>query len=205
MNPDSGDNALAMAMIRWIIENERYDRRYLTNANKAAAKADKEPTWTNATYMVTIEEGGKPGALLRASEVGLGNEHQFVVSKEGALVAVTPTDDATPVEGDLFVETESGGLKLKSAFQLLKESAFSKGMDEYATISGIERPLIEAVANEFTSHGKKVAIDFYRGAVQHTNGYYTGQAIIALNLLVGCPDWKGGLSKGGGHWHEFGG
>jgi anaerobic selenocysteine-containing dehydrogenase len=44
----------------------------------------------------------------------------------------------------------------------------------------------------------------YRGAAQHTNGYYNSQAIITLNLLVGNPDWKGGLSKGGGHWHEDG-
>jgi len=30
--------AFALAMIRWIIENRRYDARYLANANKAAAK-----------------------------------------------------------------------------------------------------------------------------------------------------------------------
>ena len=29
--------ALAFAMIRWIIENRRFDQRYLENANKAAA------------------------------------------------------------------------------------------------------------------------------------------------------------------------
>jgi anaerobic selenocysteine-containing dehydrogenase len=40
--------------------------------------------------------------------------------------------------------------------------------------------------------------------VQHTNGYYTAQAIITLNLLLGNVDWKGGLSKGGGHWHDDG-
>jgi anaerobic selenocysteine-containing dehydrogenase len=33
-----------MGMIRWIIENKKYDARYLTNANKAAAKVDGEPT-----------------------------------------------------------------------------------------------------------------------------------------------------------------
>jgi anaerobic selenocysteine-containing dehydrogenase len=48
--------ALAMAMIRWIIENRRYDARYLTNANKGAAKADGEPTWCNATWLVVLDE-----------------------------------------------------------------------------------------------------------------------------------------------------
>ncbi len=31
------EGALALGMIRWIIENQRYDARYLANANKAAA------------------------------------------------------------------------------------------------------------------------------------------------------------------------
>ncbi|RMF30922.1 MAG: twin-arginine translocation signal domain-containing protein, partial [Chloroflexi bacterium] len=58
------DAALALAMGRWIVENERYDATYLTNANKAAAAADGETTWTNATYLVKIENG-KPTRLLR--------------------------------------------------------------------------------------------------------------------------------------------
>lgn len=32
-----GDPALAYAMIRWMLENDKYDKQYLTNANKAAA------------------------------------------------------------------------------------------------------------------------------------------------------------------------
>jgi len=44
----------------------------------------------------------------------------------------------------------------------------------------------------------------YRGPVQHTNGYYNAQAIITLNALIGNIDWKGGLTQGGGHWHEDG-
>ena len=45
----------------------------------------------------------------------------------------------------------------------------------------------------------------YRGAVKHTDGFYGGCGVIVLNLLIGNPDWKGGLQKGGGHWHETGG
>jgi len=49
--------ALAMAMIRWILENRCYDQRYLENANKAPARADGEPTWTNASHLVKIING----------------------------------------------------------------------------------------------------------------------------------------------------
>ncbi len=47
-------------------------------------------------------------------------------------------------------------------------------------------------------------MDLYRGLVQHTNSYYTGQVIIMLNVLVGNARWTGGMGLGGSHWHEDG-
>ncbi len=199
------DAALAMAMIRWVIENERYDKRYLENANKASARSDGESTWTNAAYLVKIGKNAQAGMFLRADEVGLGSKEEFVVSRNNQLIAVTPEDTANPVEGDIVVDSHAQGIRFKSAFLLLKEQAFSRSFDEYVKICGIEKGLIVKVADEFTSYGKKAAIDLYRGVVQHTNGYYNAQAIITLNVLIGNADWKGGLSAGGGHWHESGG
>ncbi len=196
------DAALALAMIRWIIENGRYDEKFLRAANKGAARKNGESSWTNATYLVRIEKDG-PGKLLRASDLGLGDEHTFVVTKDGKPVPVKP-NSTTPVEGDLFFQGELNGIKVKTVFQLLKEEAFSRSMAEWSKLCGIPVKDIEEVSREYTSHGKKAAIDFYRGPVQHTNGYYNGLLIIALNLLIGNPDWKGGLSGGGGHWHEMG-
>ncbi|CAG0986940.1 partial tetrathionate reductase subunit A, partial [Anaerolineae bacterium] len=40
------EGALALSLIRWVIDNERYDKLYLSAANKAAASAIAEPTWT---------------------------------------------------------------------------------------------------------------------------------------------------------------
>lgn len=58
--------AAAMAVIHWIIDNGRYNAVYLANANKAAAKADGEASWCNATWLVKIENGepGKTTPLL---------------------------------------------------------------------------------------------------------------------------------------------
>lgn len=197
------DSALAMAMIRWMIETEHYDKTFLENANKAAAKADGEPSWTNASYLVKIEEG-QPTKLLRASEVGLGSEHQFVVMRQGRARPVEPGDEKLPVEGDLFFSGQVGQVKVKSALELLKEQAFSRSLEEWAGVCAVPKATIMALCRELTSHGKKVAIDSYRGPAQHTNGYYAIQAITSLALLAGCPDWKGGLSVGSGHWHELG-
>ncbi len=197
------DAALALAMARWIIENERYDKTFLSNANKAAAKASGETSWTNATYLVKIEDG-KPTRLLRPNEAGLGDMDGFVVSKDGQLIAVDPNDAENPVVGDLFVEGSVNGIQYKSAFQLYKEETMKHSLQEWSDICGIPVRKIVEVAREFTSHGKKAGVDFYRGPVQHTNGYYTGLAVLMLNVLIGNADWVGGLGKGGGHWHEDG-
>ncbi|MFQ6116397.1 MAG: molybdopterin-dependent oxidoreductase, partial [bacterium] len=198
------DGALALGMIRWIIENKRFDRSFLTNANKAAAKTDGEPSWSTATWLVKIEKDGTPGKYLRASDLSIGDEHTFVVLKNGQPIAFNPYDAQKVVEGDLMVDTTVNGIKVKSALQLLWDSVASRSLDEWAKICGVDRSLMIELATEFTSHGKKAVAEFYRGPVQHTNGYYNAQALISLNLLVGNPDWKGGLSVGGGHWHEDG-
>lgn len=197
------DAALANAMIRAILDGRRYDEKYLKNANKAAAKASGESTWSNATWLVRIEKG-EPAGLLRANDAGLGTEHQFVAISGGKPAAVDPNDDKNPVTGDLEYSGEINGVRVKSSFTLLKEYAFSKSMAEWSEICGVPVADIEEVAKEFTSHGKKAGAEFYRGPVQHTNGYYNGQAIITLNVLIGNADWKGGMTTGGGHWHEMG-
>jgi tetrathionate reductase subunit A len=43
-NKPGTEGAIALAMIQWMIANERYDAKYLALANKAAATKAKEPT-----------------------------------------------------------------------------------------------------------------------------------------------------------------
>lgn len=198
------NSTLALAMIRWILENERYDKRYLENSNKAAAKADGEPTWSDATLLVKIVDGHAM-EYVRANEVGVGNADQKVVSRNGQFIAVDPQDDTVPVEGDLLVETTVGENQVKSAFALLTQEAFAMPFAKMAERCGVDPKTIANVANEFTSHGKRAAIDFYRGPVQSSDGYYSGCCIVALNMLIGNADYVGGLINGGSHWHEFGG
>lgn len=184
--------ALALAMIRWTIENKRYDAQYLNNANKAAALTDKEPTWTNASWLVKIKDG-RPEAFLRAKEIGLTEEDRFVVLKGGQPVAFDPYDTANPIEGDLFVDTQLGGIKVKSGLQILWESASSQNLEEWSKVCDVPvRDIIE-LAQEYTRHGKKAAVDIHRGVSQHTNGFYSVFAWLALNLLIGNHDWKGGM------------
>jgi anaerobic selenocysteine-containing dehydrogenase len=135
----------------------------------------------------------------------VGSETQHVVARDGQLVAIDAEDTKDAVEGDLFVSTMVNGVAVKSGLQLLRDEAFSRDWSAYVEETGIGYDQIEAVARELTSHGKRAGVEMYRGPVQHTDGYYAGCAIICLNLLIGNLDWKGGMSRGGSHWHEFGG
>ncbi|RMH31636.1 MAG: molybdopterin oxidoreductase [Planctomycetota bacterium] len=198
------DGALAFMFMRWMFERNRFDARYLSNANRAAADADGEPTFTNGVHLVVIENG-RAARPLDAAQAGVGLRGQRVVMRNGAPVACDPDDASTAVEGDLFAEGAVNGLPVATPLALLRKEAFSRSWDEYEELTGISLAMLEPVAKELTSHGKRSAVELYRGPVQHTDGFYAGAAIITLNVLLGNADWKGGLSKGGGHWHEFGG
>ncbi|SNS19662.1 Molydopterin dinucleotide binding domain-containing protein [Humidesulfovibrio mexicanus] len=196
-----GNLALALAMIQWIIAGKRYDEAFLRNANKAAAKAGGEKSWSNATWLVNTATG----KFLRAADAGVGTANQFVALVNGVPVAVDPSDEKKSVVGDLDVAGSVKGVEVASSFRMLKDAAAAKSFEEYARIAGLEPGEIEKLAREFTAHGKKAAIDFYRGPIKTTYGYYSAQAIILLNFLIGNVDHVGGFMKGGGAWDGSGG
>ena len=205
INPGT-DAAFFAGIIQWIIKNKRYNEKYLANANRAAAKAAGEPTWTNAVLLVKLDKDGQPGKFLRAHEIGLaqvekrkdkeGKEHDFeflVAMKGGNPLAVDPNDEKTAVTGDLLVNAEIKGIKVQSGLQILADSSLSKTMEEWSRICGISVKDIEDTARELTSYGKKAVVDVHRGVAQHTNGFYNVTSAMTINLLLGNFDWKGGM------------
>lgn len=201
---------LALAMIRWIIENKKFDSKFLFNANKAAAGADKEPNWTNACWLVKVKDN-KPGEFLRASDLGLEKSKKTKTLKDGTVVdyefdnfvcyandlpvTFDPNDADNPAEGNLFVDTELNGIKAKTVLQIVKEEASKYTIDEWAKICGLEAKDIVEISAEFTSHGKRACADIHRGVSQHTNGFYNVLAWYTLNLLIGNYDWQGGMAQ----------
>lgn len=192
-----GDAAYAYGIIRWMFENNKINEAFLKNANKAAAKADKESCWTTATHLVRIEKDG-PGKKLRASDIGIGSEGEFVVINNGKPVAVNANSETDAIVGELFYEGDIAGIKVKTELSLIKEYALSQSIDEWAKEAGLEAEHVVTIAREFTRHGRQAVAEMYRGVVQHTNGTYNGMAIIYLNMLIGNIDYNGGLFGGGG-------
>lgn len=198
------DGAIALGMIRWMLENERYDATFLAAPNADVANAHDETSYSNAPFLVRMDDM----TLLKPEDAGLEpplDDEGDPVSSKVIMIGGAPALSATATElADLFVDTTVNGIPVKSGLQLLKERAEEYTIEEYADIAGIRPQNVVELADEFTSHGKQAVADFYRGPVQHTNGYYNGQAIITLNALIGNVDWKGGLTSGGSHWHEDG-
>ena len=212
------DAAFALGMIRWMLENERYNAAYLANANQAAATAAGEPNYTNATWLVKIKDG-VPGKHLRASELGLlkpqtvtkdGKEVTVYVDAQGveypgdtplALVQGKPTpinvldSKAAAVIGDLLYSGKVGEFEVKTGLQILLESAQEHTLAEWAEIAGVREEDIVTLAAEFTSHGRRAAADIHRGPSQHTNGFYNNNAWYVVNLLIGNFDYAGGTIK----------
>ncbi|MEX2427083.1 MAG: molybdopterin-dependent oxidoreductase [Bacteroidales bacterium] len=206
------DAALALAIIQWMIENDRFDKQFLSNANKAAATASGEPSWTNASLLVEIEDG-VPGKLLRAADIGLcspvkkmlrnGTEYEekyLVASVNGKPVKVDPNEEDNAIYGDLFIDAvlskkDGSKVQAKTALQLLKEEANQYTIAEWCEQAGLKEKDVVKVARELTSYGKQASVDIHRGVAQHTNGFYNVLSWMTVNMLLGNYDWQGGMSK----------
>jgi tetrathionate reductase subunit A len=204
------DSALALAIIQWIIQNKRYDEKFLKSANKAAANKSNETCWTNASWLVEVKDN-TPIKLVRATDLGLRTsekrklkdaeyEEKFMtVMVDGKLQWIDPNDDKNEVYGDLFIDKivktkEGKEINVKSGLQLLKESAEEKSFDEWCEIAGVSSNDVEKIARELTSYGKLASVDMHRGPAQHTNGFYNILSWMSVNMLIGNFDWAGGLS-----------
>lgn len=58
------DSALALGMIRYILDNNRHDAAFLCHPTLAAARNAGEAGFSNATHLVRLS-GKQAGALLR--------------------------------------------------------------------------------------------------------------------------------------------
>lgn len=205
------DGALAMALIRWIIENERYDGRNLAQPNAKLAEAIGEASFTNATHLVVVEPGHpREGTFLRASDLGLAIEGEKHKDKDPFVVADSSTGELGPhatASGpavlfvDRTIELDGKPARVRSSLDLLKESAFAKTVEEYSAICGVPADTIVSLARELTSHGKKASVNAHGGTMAG-NGFYSAFALVTINALLGNLNVKGGTLTGGGAFKD---
>jgi tetrathionate reductase subunit A len=208
------DGALAMAMIRWIIEQERYDRRYLVQPNLKVAEASGEASWSNATHLVIVQPGhARDGRYLRGSDLGMvfpdderyKDKDPYVIHDPVTKKLVAHTQ--AKGEAELFFDGEAQAgaetLMLKSAMSLLREEAFRHSLADYSAACGVPVEIIEGLAREFTSHGKRAAVNAH-GGMMSGGGFYNAYAVMMLNTLIGNLNRKGGTLVNGGGFKDAG-
>lgn len=193
------DAALALAIGRYIVDNNLHNTSFLQRPHANAANPTGELNVADATLLVKIVDG-HPLAFLRAVEAGIpgGLNTEFVVWSAGTGVKFNTVDSAELLPGQVTVN----GVTCKTAFELYVERVREQTIDEYAARCGVDVTTIQTIAQEFVAAGRHGNVTMYRGPVQHTNGTYTGLTILSLNLLLGNFNWKGGLAFGGGGFKD---
>lgn len=204
IRPNS-DGALAMGMIRWILEHETYDARFLARPNPMAAGEAGEASWSNATHLVILEEGADFGRMLRGSDLGWnakGDDDPYVVADaDGKLHAHTAAGEGALFHQGTASLADGREAAVATSLALLREAALEHSLAEYADACGIAEAQIADLAREFTSHGKRAAVDTH-GGTMGSNGFHAAYAIVMLNALVGNLNVKGGTSAGGGKFKD---
>nr|WP_227870927.1 tetrathionate reductase subunit A [Orrella marina] len=209
------DLALVMGMIRWILENERYDAKSLSQPGPAAMQAAGEASWTNATHLLVADpDHPRFGTFIRGTDLGWAAPADekaadvYVVKlADNSLVPHThPTAATLFVEDTLILRDPDGKetpVKVASSLAMLRQHAQRKTLQEYAVLCGVPQKDIEALASEFTSYGKQAVADTHGGSM-NGSGFYTAYAIGMLNTLVGNLNVAGGLVLDAGPFGPFG-
>lgn len=198
------DGAFAMGLARAILDAGRHRVAYLTNANKAAASADSEPVYTDATWLVVTDPGPNQGKLLDPVIAnGSGTATNRFAWSAGAGLEFDPASTMTAAEGELLpgeVTVGINAVKCKTAFELYREQVRSRTLEQWAVLCGVPAADMNAVAMELTNpaYGRATGIWSYRGPVQHANGTMAQLAIEGVVSLLGNIDYRGGLTAGAG-------
>jgi len=205
------DGAFTMGMIRWMIENERYNKEFLTAPNAQAAEKRGHACHTNAAHLVIVDDKHKNNRkFLRMSDLmpalaGDAANAYVALNKENTPVAFDTVDDAI-LDAETVIKDAAGKeIKVKTSFRLMKEGVMEYSLDEYAMLADVEKAQLENVAREFTSHGTRAAVTMYHGAGNYLSGTYASYPVAVLNAMVGSVDRKGGFLKAGGgaaKWNE---
>jgi tRNA(Ile)-lysidine synthase len=75
-----------------------------------------------------------PTAKRAKKEGGEWDFDAFIVQKGGEFVPFDPNDEKNPVEGDLLIDTEVNGIRVKSVLQIYREAAGARKLAEWAEV-----------------------------------------------------------------------
>ncbi len=199
------DGALAMGMLRWIIDNNAFNREYLEAPCPSAAEKIDHCCYANATHLVIVApDSERHHTFLRQKDIastGSKNKDECYMVFDPVTKQPVPFDslDSAVLERELSVTLRDGEKVLvKTSFQLLREAVMVNTMEEYAGFCGIPAEKITRTARAFSSHGTKAAVCQYHGAGNYPGGTYAAYAVSLLNVMTGSIEVRSGYLSSGG-------
>ena len=196
------DGSLALGMLRVMLENGWYDKDFLSIPSLKEAGKEGRRTFSNASHLVIVDERHpESGRFLRNKDLKLkGNPDEPIVidRKTGKAVPSSKARRAL-----IEWEGELNGIKVKTAFLLMKESVFEHSLEFYSSDCGIPAGEIRETAREFYENAPYAAAFAYHGGGNYVGGTYASYAIAMLNAIVGNVNRKGGYigkGKGAAKW-----
>ncbi len=178
------DGALALGLIHVMLERGWYDEAFIRD-------------WTNGPHLVHADTG----RLLRWSDVVGGDDDKHLVAWDAEAeqpVAYHPGagqyDVATArlaLFGDVMVETPSGPVACRPAFQRLADSVAAHDPEAVERLTGVPAEQIRRTA-ALLWESRPVGYMAWSGLEQQSNATQMARAIGLLYALTGNFDAKGG-------------
>lgn len=199
-----GDTALMHAMMQYIINNERYNKQYLSSCSQEGANNVGEINFTNAPYLVVTDKNHPLyRKFLTAEACGKGDvDTKMVIDEATSTLTTSLSDKPCDIKFSGTITTEEGRtIQVASAFSLLAKRVNEYSMAEYVNECQIAEEKIAELAIEFTSHGRRVSIETNTGCNASDGGQF-GFAMIMLATLVGAHNAKGGMLHTGSMGYE---
>lgn len=181
------DGYFLLGMIRRIIETKGYKKEYLSLPSEQVAKKKGYRLWSDMTYLVGTKE---PKAYLTGKQAGLG-QSDYVVLVNGKPMMYQDAKGLADLDTSITVK----GVEYKTVFKMLKERSQEKTMAECDKMCDLPAGTIARIADEFAS-ARTPVIEMFRGPVQATNGWWNGQAVCIINILLDRVDRQGGYTPG---------
>jgi len=198
------DGALAMGMILWMIEKDKINHLFLSIPNLTQARQHGFAAVSNSSHLVICDPSHPDnGAFLRMKHIDPSLEDEkgkvpVVMDSKKTMLPASALKNAVLEVDEKIIDCFGNPIKVKSSFAILKASAFTHSLAEYAEICGVPEEKIISVAKEFSSHGTRAAVTQYHGAGNYVNGTWAAYSIAVLNALVGSVGMRGGYINGGG-------
>ena len=173
------DVALMLAWIRYILENEAYDKEFVLK-------------WTNLPYLINEETM----MLYKADELGIGSADEYVVwDKTTNAPAPLPFPWNDELDVQLDGEFEIDGKKSRTGFRALKESAEEWTLEKAAEVCWLDADRIEAAIKIFIEGSPHAGVNLGVATDQYEQSAQAAQGATFLDVLMGNIQRPGNLTQ----------